>query len=67
MSPGPKVLTAFHTLRQQTDKPEGQFNYALADFVAPKSTGVEDYLGGFAVTTGFGVESAVRTIRARSR
>jgi 5-methyltetrahydrofolate--homocysteine methyltransferase len=52
-----KVLTVFHTLRQQGDKPEGQFNYALADFIAPKSTGIEDYLGGFAVTTGFGVEA----------
>jgi 5-methyltetrahydrofolate--homocysteine methyltransferase len=52
-----KVLTVFHTLRQQSDKPEGQFNHALADFIAPKSTGIEDSLGGFAVTTGFGVEA----------
>jgi len=52
-----KVLTVFHTLRQQSDKPEGQYNHALADFIAPKSTGIADYLGGFAVTTGFGVEA----------
>jgi 5-methyltetrahydrofolate--homocysteine methyltransferase len=52
-----QVLTAFHTLRQQSDKPEGQFNHALADFIAPKSTGIEDYLGGFAVTTGLGIEA----------
>jgi len=51
-----KVLTRFHTLRQQTEKPEGDFNYALADFVAPKSTGLADYLGGFAVTAGIGIE-----------
>jgi 5-methyltetrahydrofolate--homocysteine methyltransferase len=52
-----RVLTVFRTLRQQSDKPEGQFNYALADFIAPKSSGVEDYVGAFAVSTGFGVES----------
>src|SRR5437763_12710765 len=38
------------------DKPEGQFNHALADFIAPKSTGVVDYLGAFAVSSGFGVD-----------
>jgi 5-methyltetrahydrofolate--homocysteine methyltransferase len=51
------VLTTFHTLRQQTPKPEGQFNLALADFIAPKSTGLADYLGAFAVTSGIGVEA----------
>ena len=50
------VLTTFHTLRQQTPKPEGQFNLALADFIAPKSVGKADYLGAFAVTTGIGIE-----------
>jgi 5-methyltetrahydrofolate--homocysteine methyltransferase len=51
-----KVLTTFHTLRQQTPKPEGQFNQALADFIAPKSTGLPDHLGAFAVTSGIGLE-----------
>ncbi len=51
------VLATFHTLRQQTPKPEGQFNQALADFVAPKSTSLPDYLGAFAVTTGIGIEA----------
>ena len=51
------VLTTFHTLRQQSEKPEGQYNLALADYVAPKSTGLGDYLGAFAVTAGIGVES----------
>jgi len=46
-----KVLTTFHTLRQQMDKPAGQFNHALGDFIAPKSLGLADYLGAFAVTT----------------
>ena len=52
-----EVLATFHTLRQQLEKPEGDANYALADFVAPKSTGLADYLGGFAVTTGIGIEA----------
>src|SRR5438067_267206 len=51
------VLTPFHTLRQQADRPEGQFNQALADFIAPKSTHLADYLGAFAVTTGIGIEA----------
>jgi len=52
-----KVLTTFHTLRQQTPKPEGQFNQALADFIAPKTTGLLDYIGAFAVTSGIGLEA----------
>jgi len=52
-----EVLTTFHTLRQQHEKPEGDANYALADFIAPKSTGLPDYVGGFAVTTGIGIEA----------
>jgi 5-methyltetrahydrofolate--homocysteine methyltransferase len=45
-----KLLATFHTLRQQLRKAEGEFNYALADFVAQTSTGVADYIGAFAVT-----------------
>ena len=51
-----KVRAAFHTLRQQNQKPPDQPNQALADFVAPAQTGVPDYLGLFAVTTGIGIE-----------
>jgi 5-methyltetrahydrofolate--homocysteine methyltransferase len=51
-----RVLTTFHTLRQQAEKREGQFNQALADFIAPKDTGRIDYLGAFAVTAGVGLE-----------
>jgi 5-methyltetrahydrofolate--homocysteine methyltransferase len=51
------VLTTFHTLRQQSEKPAGQANQALADFIAPRSTGLPDHLGGFAVTTGIGIEA----------
>ena len=55
-----KVLTTFHTLRQQMDKPEDQPNYALADFIAPKESGRRDYLGAFALTTGLGVDEIAR-------
>ena len=54
------VKTVFHTLRQQTKKPEGQANFALADFIAPKDSGKIDYIGGFAVTTGLGIERLIR-------
>ena len=50
------LLTTFHTLRQQMEKAPGHHNRALADFIAPKSTGLEDYLGAFAVTAGMNLE-----------
>ncbi|MBP6424484.1 MAG: methionine synthase [Flavobacterium sp.] len=46
----------FLTLRQQSQKTAGAPNIALADFIAPKDSGVQDYMGCFCVTTGFGVE-----------
>ena len=51
------LIEKFCMLRQQTRKPKDKFNVSLADFVAPKSTGVADYMGFFAVTTGVGAES----------
>jgi 5-methyltetrahydrofolate--homocysteine methyltransferase len=54
------VLTTFHSLRQQSEKPQGQCSFALADFVAPKESGRADYLGAFAVTTGVGVDVVCR-------
>ncbi|PTL36494.1 methionine synthase [Candidatus Methylomirabilis limnetica] len=51
-----QVLATFHTLRQQLHKAEGQCNLALADFIAPRSTGLPDHLGAFAVTTGHGLD-----------
>jgi 5-methyltetrahydrofolate--homocysteine methyltransferase len=50
-----QVLATIHTLRQQLQKAQGEPNYALADFIAPESTGVPDYIGAFAVTTGHGL------------
>ena len=46
----------FLSLRQQSLKTTGAPNIALADFIAPKDTGIEDYMGCFCVTTGFGVD-----------
>ena len=52
-------LAVVHSLRQQQRKPAGQANFALADFLAPKDSGIADYLGAFAVSTGFGLEAIV--------
>jgi 5-methyltetrahydrofolate--homocysteine methyltransferase len=59
-----KVLTTFHTLRQQMDKPEDQSNYALSDFIAPKNSGRRDYLGAFTLTSGLGVDEIARAYEA---
>ncbi len=48
--------TTFLTLRQQSQKTAGAPNIALSDFIAPKDSGVQDYIGCFCVTTGFGVD-----------
>ncbi|MEL1243678.1 vitamin B12 dependent-methionine synthase activation domain-containing protein [Flavobacterium sp. DGU11] len=50
----------FLTLRQQSQKTKGAPNIALADFIAPKDSGKQDYMGAFAVTTGFGVDEKAR-------
>jgi 5-methyltetrahydrofolate--homocysteine methyltransferase len=49
-------LTVLHYLRQQMEKPPGRPNLSLADFLAPKESGVADYLGAFAVSAGFGAK-----------
>lgn len=48
------VSHTFYTLRQQNKRPKGKANFALSDFVAPTDSGKADYIGGFAVSTGFG-------------
>lgn len=52
--------SVFHTLRQQGKKREGVPNVALADFIAPPESGVQDYIGCFCVTAGFGTEALVK-------
>ena len=53
-------LAILHTLRQQMARGKGRANTALADFIAPRETGLADYIGGFAVTTGLGEEPHLR-------
>ena len=55
-----EVAERFHFLRQQNKKAKGRSNYSLADFVAPKASGLKDYFGAFAVTTGEGIEKWVK-------
>jgi 5-methyltetrahydrofolate--homocysteine methyltransferase len=65
------VVHRFHFLRQQTlkEKAAGQDraepSRCLADFVAPRESGLRDHVGGFAVTTGFGLKEVVEQFRAR--
>jgi 5-methyltetrahydrofolate--homocysteine methyltransferase len=55
-----ELLAELHFLRQQREKAPGQPNYCLADFIAPKDSGLQDYIGAFAVTAGIGIEKKVR-------
>jgi 5-methyltetrahydrofolate--homocysteine methyltransferase len=55
-----KRLATLHTVRQQMAREQGKPNLALADYVAPKDTGLKDYIGGFAVTAGIGEEDVAR-------
>jgi 5-methyltetrahydrofolate--homocysteine methyltransferase len=54
-----QLASKFHFLRQQIDKAEGRFDHCLADYIAPKESGLSDYLGFFAVTAGHGLEALV--------
>ncbi|HET7175966.1 MAG TPA: methionine synthase, partial [Gammaproteobacteria bacterium] len=56
--------TSFRFLRQQQKKPAGKPNRCLADFVAPRDTGLPDHLGAFAVTAGLGLEERVKAFEA---
>ncbi len=49
-----KPIATLHSLRQQLSKREGRANTALSDFIAPRESGVPDYIGAFAVTAGIG-------------
>ncbi|MBA3033217.1 MAG: methionine synthase [Gammaproteobacteria bacterium] len=63
-----KVLMTWHGLRQQHERPNGQPNQCLADFIAPKvgagGTAVPDYIGAFAVTAGIGIEAKLAEFEA---
>jgi len=56
-------LATLHTLRQQLERRAGRANLALADFIAPKDSGVPDYIGAFVVTAGIGEEDITRRFK----
>lgn len=60
-----EVLNRFSFLRNQQLKPEGIANLSLADFIAPLSSGVPDYIGGFVVTAGHGTDALVKHFEAQ--
>jgi 5-methyltetrahydrofolate--homocysteine methyltransferase len=59
-----RILARLHFLRQQKDLPQGKAHGALADFVAPKSSQVHDYIGAFALTSGLGIEPHLQRFEA---
>ncbi|ODQ87223.1 methionine synthase [Mycolicibacterium holsaticum] len=59
-----EVLTTLHHLRQQGEHREGIPNRSLSDFVAPKETGLADYVGAFAVTAGLGSQEKIMEFKA---
>src|SRR5690606_8378027 len=61
-----KVLERFCFLRQQAQKEPSNPCRSLADFIAPKETGLPDYLGAFAVTSGIGLVELVQSFKAKN-
>ncbi len=59
-----EILDKVPFLRQQIRKREGSYNMCLADYVAPQDSGKADYLGGFVVTTGIGIEEKLKDFQA---
>jgi 5-methyltetrahydrofolate--homocysteine methyltransferase len=59
-----QVLTRFHFLRQQTNREGKEPCRSLADFIAPRETGLADFIGGFAVTSGMGLKELCDRFRA---
>ncbi len=58
-------VSVLHNLRQQQQKPDGKPNYCVSDFVAPKESGVKDYMGAFAVTAGIGIDKKIAEFEAQ--
>ena len=58
-----RPLATLHTLRQQLSKREGRANSALADFIAPRESGLADYIGAFAVTAGIGEDEVAERFK----
>ncbi|MFA1750499.1 methionine synthase [Xanthomonas campestris] len=62
--PNPESRHLLHFLRQQVDKPVDRPDFCLADFVAPRSSGKQDWIGAFAVTAGIGIDPHVARFEA---
>jgi 5-methyltetrahydrofolate--homocysteine methyltransferase len=58
-----RPIATLHTLRQQLARREGRANVALADFIAPRSSGIADYVGAFIVTAGIGEDEIAKRFR----
>jgi len=61
---GKEVLTTLHFLRKQGKQPKGKYNECLADYITPKENEQRDYIGGFACTTGLGIDEHVAAFEA---
>jgi len=59
-----KIAMVYHCLRQQDQKPSGKPNRCLADYIAPKDTGIADTIGLFAVGAGFGIDERIKAFEA---
>jgi 5-methyltetrahydrofolate--homocysteine methyltransferase len=59
------VALTWRNLRQQNQRPPGKPNYCLADFVAPKASGIADFAGAFALTAGLGIEKKLAEFEAK--
>ncbi len=59
-----QTLMTWHNLRQQMKKPQDRANLCIADFVAPKASGLKDYLGAFVVTAGIGEDERAKAFEA---
>ncbi len=57
-------LLTLHHLRQQTERPDGRPNQSLADFIAPRDSGIPDHIGAFAVTAGIGIDEHIARFEA---
>ncbi len=60
-----QIMETIPFLRQQIRKREGSYNMCLADYIAPESSGVADYMGGFVVTAGIGIEEKLKEFQAK--
>ena len=59
-----QVRTTLHNLRKQGRPPAGKYNECLSDYIAPRDSGIADYIGGFAATSGIGIEDKLAEFEA---